>query len=197
MTRAGYRISVVQEALWWGRWSDSYGQSVICGGVSLWYIFNREHVIRRLWLHPSLVLQYLNFIILVLYSVITVKKILHMDGHSVSYEHKSQPDLLTREWFLRDCSPSERSFIIHSFNLLQWLYSPFLGLGLFFSFVILFYTVGRAPWTADQPLPTHRTTQTQNKRTHRHPCLEWDSNPWSHHSSGRRHFMSYTARPPW
>jgi hypothetical protein len=43
-----------------------------------------------------------------------------------------------------------------------------LGLGLFFSFLIL-YTVGRTPWMGDQPvgrpLPTHRTTQTQNKRT--------------------------------
>jgi hypothetical protein len=38
----------------------------------------------------------------------------------------------------------------------------------FFSFLIL-HTVGRTPWTVDQsvarPLPTHRTTQTQNKRT--------------------------------
>jgi hypothetical protein len=38
----------------------------------------------------------------------------------------------------------------------------------FFSFLIL-YTVGRTPWTGDQPvsrpLPMHRTTQTQNKRT--------------------------------
>jgi hypothetical protein len=38
-----------------------------------------------------------------------------------------------------------------------------------FGFLIL-YTVGRTPWTGDQPvarpLPTHRTTQTQNKRTH-------------------------------
>jgi hypothetical protein len=43
-----------------------------------------------------------------------------------------------------------------------------VGLGRFFSFVIL-YTVGRAAWTSDQPvarpLPTHRPTQTQNKRT--------------------------------
>jgi hypothetical protein len=43
-----------------------------------------------------------------------------------------------------------------------------LGPGGFFSFVIL-YTVGRTPWTGDQPvarpLPKHRTTQTQNKRT--------------------------------
>jgi hypothetical protein len=33
-----------------------------------------------------------------------------------------------------------------------------------------FYTDGRTPWTSDQsvarPLPTHRTTRTQNKRIH-------------------------------
>jgi hypothetical protein len=44
---------------------------------------------------------------------------------------------------------------------------PF-GPWLFFSFLIL-YTVGRTPWTGDQPvaspLPTRRTTQTQNERT--------------------------------
>jgi hypothetical protein len=37
-----------------------------------------------------------------------------------------------------------------------------------FSFLIL-YTVGRTPWAGNQPvarpLPTHRTTETQNKRT--------------------------------
>jgi hypothetical protein len=48
--------------------------------------------------------------------------------------------------------------------LLLWLYSPLLALGRFFSFLIL-YTVGRTPWTGDQPvarhLPTHRTTQTE------------------------------------
>jgi hypothetical protein len=42
------------------------------------------------------------------------------------------------------------------------------GLGRFFSFLIL-YTVGRTPWTEDQPvarqLPKHRTTRTQTKRT--------------------------------
>jgi hypothetical protein len=52
--------------------------------------------------------------------------------------------------------------------LCVWLYSP-LDLGRFFSFLIL-YTVGRAPWTREQPvarpLTTHRTTQTQNKRKH-------------------------------
>jgi hypothetical protein len=42
-----------------------------------------------------------------------------------------------------------------------------LGLGRFFSFLTL-YTVGRIAWTGDnpveRPLPTCRTTQTQNKR---------------------------------
>jgi hypothetical protein len=60
---------------------------------------------------------------------------------------------------------------------------PFVGPWPLFSFLIL-YTGGRIPWTGGQPvakpLPTHRTTQTQNKRTqYRHPCLEWDSNPRS------------------
>jgi hypothetical protein len=63
--------------------------------------------------------------------------------------------------------------------------------GCFINFVIL-YTVGRTPWTGGQPvarsLPTQRTKQTQNKRIHRHPRLDWDSNPWSQWS-GRRQFM--------
>jgi hypothetical protein len=45
---------------------------------------------------------------------------------------------------------------------------PFLGPWPLFSFLIL-YTAGRTPWMSYQPvarpLPTHRTTQTQNKRT--------------------------------
>jgi hypothetical protein len=74
-------------------------------------------------------------------------------------------------------------------SLHQWFHGPLLGHGLFISFLI-FYTVGRTPWTGDQPvarpLPTHRKTQTQNKYTHRHSCLEWYSNPWSQRSSERR-----------
>jgi H+/Cl- antiporter ClcA len=45
-------------------------------------------------------------------------------------------------------------------------YTLFVGLGLSFSLLVK-YTVFRTPWTGDQPavrpLPTHRTTQTQNK----------------------------------
>jgi hypothetical protein len=47
-------------------------------------------------------------------------------------------------------------------------YSSLLDLGRFFSFLVL-YTVGRTPWTGDQPvakpLPAHRTVLTQNKYT--------------------------------
>jgi hypothetical protein len=50
---------------------------------------------------------------------------------------------------------------------ISWLYS-LLDLRRFFSFLIL-NTVGRTPWTGDQPiarqLPTHRKTQIQNKLT--------------------------------
>jgi hypothetical protein len=72
----------------------------------------------------------------------------------------------------------ESHYKIHSF-IHQWLYSHLLGalvsLSLSLSllqFPDLFYTGGRTSWTSDQlvarPLPTWRTTQTQNKRTHIH-----------------------------
>jgi hypothetical protein len=85
---------------------------------------------------------------------------------------------------------------IHSF-----VHQPFVGSWPLLQFRNLFYTIGRSPWTSDQPvprpLPAHRTTQTQNKRTHRHPCFQWDSNSRSQRSSERRQFMPYTARPLW
>jgi hypothetical protein len=65
-------------------------------------------------------------------------------------------------------------YIINTINktiylsIYLWLYSPLLDPGCFVSFSIL-YEVGRTPWTGNQhvarPLPTHRSTQTQNKRT--------------------------------
>jgi hypothetical protein len=52
-------------------------------------------------------------------------------------------------------------------SIYLWLCSPFWDLYCFLGFLIL-YTVGRTPWTGDQPvarpLRTCRTTQTQNKR---------------------------------
>jgi hypothetical protein len=70
---------------------------------------------------------------------------------------------------------------------------PFVGPWPLLQFRNHSYTDGRTPWKSDypvaRPLPTHRATLTQNKRTHRHPCLEWISNPWFRHSSERRQFM--------
>jgi hypothetical protein len=60
--------------------------------------------------------------------------------------------------------PSQFSFLSFSLydSIAFWTFTPF------FSFLIL-HTIGRTPWTGDQPvarpLPTHGTTQTQNKRT--------------------------------
>jgi hypothetical protein len=83
-------------------------------------------------------------------------------------------------------------FSTHSFQPSMALQN-FIGPWPLLRFPNLFYTGGRTPWTTDQPiarpLPTHRTTQTQTKRIHRNPCIEWDSNPRSQSSSGRRKFM--------
>jgi hypothetical protein len=80
-----------------------------------------------------------------------------------------------------------------------WLYSS-CGPWPLFQFLNL-YTLSRTPWTDYQPvarpLPWHRTTQTQNKRTQ-------ISMPWvgfdpirSQCSSEWRYFMPQTARPLW
>jgi hypothetical protein len=60
-------------------------------------------------------------------------------------------------------------YLIHSL-INQWLYKPLCWAWPALQFRNLYYTVGSTPWTSDQPvarpLPTHSTTQTQNKRTH-------------------------------
>jgi hypothetical protein len=84
---------------------------------------------------------------------------------------------LSRHWWLT-------WHFIHSSMALK---PSFFGPWPLLQFRNLFYAVGRIPWTGDEPvarpLPTHRTIQTQNKRTHRHPYLKWDSNPRSQCSS--------------
>jgi hypothetical protein len=74
-----------------------------------------------------------------------------------------------------DCDGCYSYSLIYSITLSQFkCYSVmisqiFLGPYPLYQFLSL-YTVGRTPWTGDQPvarlLPTHRTSQTQNKRTH-------------------------------
>jgi hypothetical protein len=60
----------------------------------------------------------------------------------------------------------------HVMSMEQWWNSdylsmslqPFVGLWTLFSFLI-FYTVGRTPWTGDQPVARHTGQHKQNKRT--------------------------------
>jgi hypothetical protein len=84
-------------------------------------------------------------------------------------------------------------------SIYLWLYNS-CGPRSLFQFLNL-YTVCRIPWKGDlpvaRPLPTHGTTQIQNKHSHRHSCLEWNANPRSQRSSDRRQFMLLTARPLW
>jgi hypothetical protein len=75
---------------------------------------------------------------------------------------------------------------------------PLLGPGRYFSIVIQ-YTVGSTPWTGDQPVarpqPTHRTAQTQNKRTHTY--IHASSGNGTHDPSVRAGENSSCLRPPW
>jgi hypothetical protein len=77
-----------------------------------------------------------------------------------------------------------RIYLIYSkyFNyiLYLWLNSPLLDLGRFFSFLLL-YTVGRIPWTGDQPvarpLPAHTEKHKHRINAYRHPRLEFGFEP--------------------
>jgi hypothetical protein len=72
-------------------------------------------------------------------------------------------------------------FVSHSLSVYLWLHSPLLDLGRLFSFLIL-YTLGMTPWTGISPLQGHYLRAEQHKHrinANRHPCLEWDTNPWS------------------
>jgi hypothetical protein len=56
-------------------------------------------------------------------------------------------------------------------SIYLWFYSPLLGLGPIFSF-LTFHTIGRTPWTGDQPVarPLHTQSKApiQNKNTNIH-----------------------------
>jgi hypothetical protein len=116
-----------------------------------------------------------------------------MPGLSVGLQHYQGPAgvrvLGVTEMFTFPRSINFISF--HSF-VHQWLYSPLWGPGLFFSFVIFFYTDGATTWTGDQPAARpllHTNQHSQNKHTYRLPCLEWDTTPRSQCSSERTQFM--------
>jgi hypothetical protein len=77
-------------------------------------------------------------------------------------------------------SPQETVFVLCAWQTIEmlylWLYSPFFGplpLFLFLNHIQSWYT----PWMGDQPIT--RPLLTHRINTHRHPCLQWDSNPRS------------------
>jgi hypothetical protein len=73
------------------------------------------------------------------------------------------------------------NYIYFNSFIYQWLTQPFVGPWPLLQFCNLFYTDGGTPWKTDQavarPLPTHKTRQTQNKLTHKHPYLWAGSEP--------------------
>jgi hypothetical protein len=87
------------------------------------------------------------------------------------------------------------NYVNFSFAIpLLWLYGPLLGLGSFFSFLIYTQSVELLGRGISPPQGRYLHTEEHKHRinAHRHPCLEWDSNPRSQRSSWRRRFM---ARP--
>jgi hypothetical protein len=71
-------------------------------------------------------------------------------------------------WLLQVSPANEKNRrILWGWHFLLSIYGStvlLLVLGRFFSFVIL-YTIGRTPWTGDQPVVRPLPTQIQNKRT--------------------------------
>jgi hypothetical protein len=86
----------------------------------------------------------------------------------------------------------------------QWRYSPLLGPGLFFSFVIFFtQTVGLLGRVISPSQGRYLYTGQHRHRIDAHTphtdihTFEWDSNPRSQRSSAQRQFIPQTARPLW
>jgi hypothetical protein len=105
-----------------------------------------------------------------------------------------------RNWCGYISSDMYVSFILIFIFIHQWLYRSLLGPGLFYRFIIFFTQsvglLGRVT-SPSHGRYLHRTTQTQNKRTQRHSCLEWDSNTRFQRWSERIQFMPEIARPLW
>jgi hypothetical protein len=72
------------------------------------------------------------------------------------------------------------------------LQSFLLDLGRFFSFLICTQSAGLLGRgiSASQGRYLHTEQHKHTINTHRHPCLEWDSNPQSQRSSEQRQFMT-------
>jgi hypothetical protein len=99
---------------------------------------------------------------------------LHLQGRRIS-----------RAWNEHEAGSSRTCLLLYLSVVLQ----PFAGPRLLFNFLIL-CTVGRTPWTGDQPVARSLPTQTSMPRVGFEPTIPV-------FSSWRRRFMPHTARPLW
>jgi hypothetical protein len=74
-----------------------------------------------------------------------------------------------------------------------------LDLDWFFSFLIYTQSVGLLGRKISPSQGRYLRKEQHNHRIHSngHPCLDWNWNPWSHCSSGRRQLRPLSARPLW
>jgi hypothetical protein len=105
-----------------------------------------------------------------------------------SSEHSVSPS----RHLIFHCSTDANSFI-HSSVALQASVRP----RPLFQFLDPIHS-GTTAWTGISPSQgpyLHTEQQKDRINRHRHPCLEWDSNPRSQWLSERKQFMPQTARP--
>jgi hypothetical protein len=123
----------------------------------------------------------------------------HLLRHITLYEYFAHTMCL----FVSRNSHNEQRFLLRSINPLTTRFLPDLSIsgstslvGPWPLFSFLIYSVGLLGRGISPPQGNYiyRATETQNKRD-KHPCLEWDSNPWSQCSCERRHFKAQTAWP--
>jgi hypothetical protein len=100
--------------------------------------------------------------------------------------------LFTLSEMVFPCFPLNRTASIYGSTAL-------VDLGRFFSFLIYTQSVGLLGLGISPSQGRYLHTEQHKHRinTHTHPCLEWNSNPWSQSSSGWRRFIPQTVRPLW
>jgi hypothetical protein len=102
--------------------------------------------------------------------------------------HRIQRNRILRVMWFNELLENFYYFFTHSFVHSPMALQPFIVPWSLLQFHNLFYTVGRNPWTGDQPVarpvPTHRINAHANIHV-----FEWDLSPRSQLSSERRQSM--------
>jgi hypothetical protein len=112
----------------------------------------------------------------IIYRSVHIKKILvrnFLQSHVTSL--LSSPNIYGLGLPLQYLSSYDGEYFIHSFIHSSVALQPFVGPWPLLQFRNLVYTVGRTPWTSDQPVT--RPPSTHRINAHSQPCPEWDLNP--------------------